>query len=67
MVSFEAHPKGTLEPSKGTVPFGKGLARTLACVRACMRACVHVCAYMCACVRVCVACVHWMCVCQYMV
>ena len=29
IVSFVADPKGTLEPPKGTVPFGKSLARTL--------------------------------------
>ena len=29
IVHFVADPKGTLEASKGTVPFGKGLARTL--------------------------------------
>ena len=29
IVGFGADPKGTLEPPKGTVPFGKGLARTL--------------------------------------
>ena len=29
IVSFMADPKGTLESPKGTVPFGKGLARTL--------------------------------------
>ena len=34
---FGADTKGTLEPPKSTVPFGKGLARTLACVS------VHVC------------------------
>ena len=28
-MGFEVDPKGTLEPPKGTVPFGKGLARTL--------------------------------------
>ena len=31
IVGFGADPKGTLEPPKGTVPFGKGLARTLVC------------------------------------
>ena len=29
IVSFVADPNGTLEPPKGTVPFGKGLATTL--------------------------------------
>ena len=29
IVGFGADPKGTLKPPKGTVPFGKGLARTL--------------------------------------
>ena len=28
---YMADPKGTLEPTKGTVPFRKGLARTLMC------------------------------------
>ena len=29
IVGFRADPRGIFEPSKGTVPFGKGLVRTL--------------------------------------
>ena len=38
------------------------------CVCVCVRVRVHVrmCVCMCACVCACVACVHWMCFCQYM-
>ena len=34
-VGFEADPKDTLEATKGTLPFGKGLARTLEVNEAC--------------------------------
>ena len=32
IIGFWADPKGTLGAPKGTVPFGKGLARTLDCM-----------------------------------